>query len=131
MQRFSATPCSTAHRRRAADRSAAHTVAPSSRSTRRCFSPQRPRPTSRTFTSRLLADQLAAQVLGHLVAQETVLHPAHHEEIDEGHEHPVQHAVLRLSETTWPVPHRHLHHPIAAHAKQRGNEPVESSKENE
>src|SRR5207249_9306107 len=43
------TPLRTAHARRAGDTSATQRVTPSSPSTRRCSSPQRPRPTSRIF----------------------------------------------------------------------------------
>src|SRR2546426_58019 len=67
--RARSTPCPIAHSRRSAETSATHTVAPSWLSTRRCFSPQRPRPTSRTFIARLLAAGLATEAFGHLVAQ--------------------------------------------------------------
>src|SRR5207249_629168 len=43
------TPLRTAQARRAGDTSATQRVTPSSPSTRRCSSPQRPRPTSRIF----------------------------------------------------------------------------------
>src|SRR5438874_7790211 len=111
--------------------SATQTVAPSSRSTRRCFSPQRPRPTSSTFTVRLLANEIAAEILGDFVVQRARLHPAHDDQIGGGREHAVEEAVLRLPEAARPVAHGHLEHPIAAHLEQGRNETVEAAIEHE
>src|SRR2546429_189643 len=105
--------------------------APSSRSTRRCFSPQRPRPTSRTSMVDLVADELVAEVLGNFVAQDTGLHPAHDEQVRGGPEDAVEHAVLGLAEAARPVAHRHLEHAIAAHLEQRRDEAVEAAIEDE
>src|SRR5262245_34164000 len=129
--RSAATPCPIAHVSRAEDTSAAQTSAPRSRSTRRCFSPQRPRPMSRTFTAWLLADEIAAQVLGDLVLQRAGLHPAHDEQIRGGDEHAIEHAVLRLPEASRPVTHRDLDDAIATHLEERRHEPMEAAVEHE
>ena len=105
-----ATPACTAKARRSAETSATQSSTPSSPSTRRCFSPQRPRPTSSTFTA---AAPVAAHVLRDLVAQEPVLHPAHHQEVHEGAHRAVADAVLGLAEAARPMIHRHLEHPEA------------------
>src|SRR4029453_18065309 len=125
------TPCPIAHCRRAGEMSATQTVAPSWVSTRRCFSPQRPRPTSRTFMAGLLAARLAAPILGNLVAEEPVLHPPHYEQVGGGHEHAVHDAVLRLPEPSRPVLHGHLQHAVTAPAGQRGGEVGEARSQHE
>src|SRR5688572_2068767 len=129
--RARSTPCPTAHSRRAGSTSVTQTVAPSWVRTRRCFSPQRPSPTRRTFIRALLVDQRAAQVLRHLVAEPPVLHPAHDQQVGGGHEDPVQHAVLGPAESPRAVAHGHFQHAVAAHPEQRGDEPVEAAVEHE
>src|SRR5688572_3708159 len=119
-------PWATAQARRSGAMSAAHTRAPSSRRTRRCFSPQRPTPTRRTFTGSV-ADEVSAQVLSDLIAEQTRFHPAHDEQIDEGHHGPVRDAVLGPAEPAPPVVDGDLQDAVAPQREQRGDEAVEAA----
>src|SRR5207244_1345057 len=125
------TPCFWAHSSRAGATSATQTVAPSSRSTRRCFSPQRPRPTRRTFIARSLVAEVAAQALGDFVTEQARLHPADRQQVGEGDERAVPHPVLRPSEAPGTVVHRHLDHAVAPEREKRRDEPVEPPVEHE
>src|SRR5438445_3203300 len=133
MARLGSTPWRTAHARRAGDTSAAQRVTPSSPSTRRCFSPQRPRPTSRMFTAggSVAGDEVAAHVLDDLIPEEPGVHPADGQEVREGDGRAIQDTVLRPAEAPRPVAHRHLDHAVAPHLQERRDEAVKAAIEHE
>src|SRR5207302_903148 len=64
-----------------------------------------------------------------LVAEETGFHPADDQEIGRRHERAVEDPVLRAAEATGAIADRDLDHAEAAHAKERGNEPVKAAVE--
>src|SRR4029453_12869733 len=72
-----------------------------------------------------------AEILGHLVVEQPVLHPANDQEIAEGLEHAIADAVLRFAEAPRPMIHRHLEHAEPAHLEEGGNEPVKALVEDE
>src|SRR6266478_154353 len=125
-------PWRTVHARRSGDVSAAQIVTPNSPSARRCSSPQRPRPTSRTFTPPgSFTEDITAHVLDDLVTEKAGVHPADHQEIDEGDNSAIQDAVLRPAEATRPVADRHLDYAVATHLEERRDEPVEAAVEHQ
>src|SRR5689334_1145227 len=69
---------------------------------------------------------LAAHVLRDFVAQQAVLHPADHKQVDERAQGPVADPVLAHAEPSRPVVHRHLEDPEPPHLEQRGDEAVEA-----
>src|SRR5882762_10257996 len=117
--------------RRSADASATQTVAPTSRSTRKCFSPQRPRPISRTFIGSSVVDEIAAHVLDDFVAEQATLHPADGQQIRARHGRAAQQAVLGPSEAARAMVHRHLDYSVAAHLQHRRDEAVQTAIEDE
>src|SRR5215468_7128493 len=74
---------------------------------------------------------IAAEILGDLVAELAILHPADGEEIHEGPQGAIANPVLRHAEPARPVIDRHLDHAEAPDPEQRGNEAVESAIEHE
>ena len=74
---------------------------------------------------------VAAEILGDLVAELTILHPADGEQIHERPQSAIANPVFRDAEPTRPVIDRHLDHAKTLHPEQRGNEPMESAIEHE
>src|SRR5499427_1723711 len=86
----------------------------------------RPSAPARSAALSRTAAPLPAHVLGDLVAEEPVLHPAHGEEILEGAPCPIADAVLGLAKAALPVIHRHFEDSIAAHLEKGRHEAVKA-----
>src|SRR6185437_13942834 len=84
-----------------------------------------------TFIDASLVDELASEVLGHLVAEQAILHPTHDEQVGGGDEDPVEDPVLGDPETARPVAHRYLDDSIAAHLQQGGDEAMKAAVQHE
>src|SRR5262249_39931200 len=79
----------------------------------------------------LLGGEVAAQVLGDLVPEKAVLHPAHDEQVGEGDQRPIRDAVLRSAEAPRPMIDGNLDDAISAHLEELREKPVETPVERE